>query len=400
MTKAYTADLIITNDGPPIKNGWIALDESGLITSVNDSPPPHDALKFDGVIVPGFVNAHCHLELSHLKGVISPQSGMAGFIQQLLKNRFVATATEQQKAMHLAEQEMLQNGIVAVGDISNNDSSILIKQQRKLHYHTFIEIVGLNPALASEIYQKGIELRDLFNSQLNTHYSIVPHAPYSMSDALLTLFGNEKEFLFPATIHSEESLDEFEFCKYKKGPLAELFTSMGIDLKNYFPNDEVSPLEKVVPFFKEYEHFQFVHNSFTEEASIKFAEAIVKNAYWCFCPNANKYITNKQPNYNLFYKRNSKVTIGTDSLASNNQLCILSELYTIQKEASNIPFTTLIEWATKNGADFLRVSDTFGSIKIGTKPGIVLLENINSNSLLISDSTATRRLDILPSDTN
>jgi cytosine/adenosine deaminase-related metal-dependent hydrolase len=102
MTIAYTADLIITNDGPPIKNGWIALDESGLITSVNDSRPPHDVLKFDGVIVPGFVNAHCHLELSHLKGVISPQSGMAGFIQQLLKNRFVATATEQQKAMHLA----------------------------------------------------------------------------------------------------------------------------------------------------------------------------------------------------------------------------------------------------------------------------------------------------------
>jgi hypothetical protein len=75
-------------------------------------------------------------------------------------------------------------------------------------------------------------------------------------------------------------------------------------------------------------------------------------------------------------------------------------LYTIQKEASNIPFTTLIEWATKNGSDFLGVSDTFGSIKIGIKPGIVLLENINSNSLLISDSTTTRRLDILPSDTN
>jgi cytosine/adenosine deaminase-related metal-dependent hydrolase len=400
MTKAYTADLIITNDGPPIKNGWITLDESGLITSVNDSRPPHDALKFDGVIVPGFVNAHCHLELSHLKGVISPQSGMAGFIQQLLKNRFVATASEQQKAMHLAEQEMLQNGIVAVGDISNNESSILIKQQRKLYYHTFIEIVGLNPALASEIYQKGIELRDLFNSQLNTNNSIVPHAPYSMSDALLTLFSNEKEFLYPATIHSEESLDEFELCKYKKGPIAELFDSMGIDLKNYFPNDEVSPLEKVVPFFKDYEHFQFVHNTFTKEASIEFAETIIKNAYWCFCPNANKYITNTQPNYNLFYKRNSKVTIGTDSLASNNQLCILSELHTIQKEASTIPFTTLIEWATKNGADFLGLSDTFGSIKIGNMPGIVLLENINSNSLLISDSTTTRRLDILPSDTN
>jgi len=400
MTRAYTADLIITNDGPPIKNGWITLDESGLITSVNDSHPPHDVLKFDGVIVPGFINAHCHLELSHLKGVISPQSGMASFIQQLLKNRFVATASEQQAAMQLAEQEMFQNGIVAVGDISNNESSILIKQQRKLHYHTFIEIVGLNPALASEIYQKGIELRDLFNSQLNTSNSIVPHAPYSMSDALLTLFSNEKEYLFPATIHSEESLDEFEFCKYKKGPLSELFNSMGIDLKNYFPNDEVSPLEKVVPFFKDYKHLQFVHNTLTQESSIEFAESIVKNAYWCFCPNANKYITNTQPNYNLFYKRNSKATIGTDSLASNNQLCILSELHTIQKEASNIPFTTLIEWATKNGAEFLGVSDTFGSIKIGNKPGIVLLENINSNSLLISDSTKTKRLDILPSDTD
>ena len=138
MTRAYTADLIITNDGPPIKNGWITLDGSGLITSVNDSPPPHDAFTFDGVIVPGFVNAHCHLELSHLKGVITPQSGMAGFILQLLKNRFVATASEQQQAMLLAEQEMLQNGIVAVGDISNNDSSIMIKQQRKLYYHSYM----------------------------------------------------------------------------------------------------------------------------------------------------------------------------------------------------------------------------------------------------------------------
>ncbi len=98
--------------------------EEGIII---DILPPSDAgeevQKLEGILCPGFVNAHCHLELSHLKGHIPPHTGMVDFLLQVMQLRRFRME-EKLKSMDAALAEMKANGVVAVGDISNGTDSI------------------------------------------------------------------------------------------------------------------------------------------------------------------------------------------------------------------------------------------------------------------------------------
>ena len=115
-----------------------------------------------------------------------------------------------------------------------------------------------------------------------------------------------------------------------------------------------------------------------------------KNIYWALCPNANLYIENRQPSYNLFL--NEKCTIGTDSLASNWSLSILDELKTIVNHSPQLPLELLIKWATFNGAEFLGITHQFGSIEKGKKPGINLIEQLNADLTKLTQQTTVRVL--------
>ncbi|HQV66448.1 MAG TPA: amidohydrolase family protein, partial [Saprospiraceae bacterium] len=93
--------------------------------------------------------------------------------------------------------------------------------------------------------------------------------------------------------------------------------------------------------------------------------------FWATCPNANLYIENKLPDYQIFRDADAKVTIGTDSLTSNWQLSIWEEIKTIRKYQSYIPLEELLTWATINGAEALSYEDRLGSFEVGKTPGIL-----------------------------
>ncbi len=100
---------------------------------------------YQGIIVPGFVNAHCHLELSHLKGAIPEKAGLDEFIMGIESLR-AASEDEIISASEKADAEMYSAGIVAVGDISNKNYSFRTKTKSKIFYHTFIELLGFHPS--------------------------------------------------------------------------------------------------------------------------------------------------------------------------------------------------------------------------------------------------------------
>jgi len=392
MNRIFSADLIFTSNGPAISKGWIETDTSGKIISVNEGGIPKNAEIFKGAIVPGLINTHCHLELSHLRGCINEKEGMSAFIRSIIRQRFTALQEEQIAAMISADIEMYKNGIVAVGDISNFEISHEVKKQSKIYYHTFVEVLGLDTAKAEEIILKGNKIVDLFSQSKSYQSNLVPHSSYSVSDLLFELLRTENNSDLPASIHMEESLDEYEFCATKTGPFAKLFGELGIDISSFKSDAELTPLQLTLPKLISENNWLFVHNTFVTETEIKWAETNCKNIFWCLCPNANLFITNKIPNLDLFNNDYLNVTIGTDSLASNYSLNIIDELKIIQQNKSTIPFERLIKWATINGAKFLGIENIFGSISVGKKPGLVLLEGIDEESLKLNDNVKVRRL--------
>ncbi len=406
--RKLSADYIFPISSPPIKNGVVTIDDEGVIIS----PPTllleneKDVEHYKGIICPGFINTHCHLELSHLRNTISEKKGMTGFISELISKRNNFSAEEIQKEIEKAENEMIKNGIVAVGDISNNNSTFKQKAKGNLYYHTFIEIFSMDPSKAEKIFEEGKLLSEqLINTPLQhtssltpsqegrNKYSIVPHAPYTMSVELLKMINEEAQKNNSIiTIHNQESEGENQLFESNTGKMFEAFAAMEIK-SEFMRKTGKNALQSTLPYLKDAAKILLVHNTFTTKKDIDFIQSFIVNhqssIYFCTCPNANLYIENKFPDYKNFIDNNCNVTIGTDSLASNWSLSILDELKTITKFYPTIELNTLLTWATKNGADFLGFNN-LGTIEKGKKPGLNLLKNVDG--LKITEETEVVKL--------
>jgi aminodeoxyfutalosine deaminase len=379
--RRITADYIFTIASEPVKNGVITIDDDGTILEINGPSTENDPQieHYHGVICPGFINVHCHLELSHLRSQLSEGTGLAGFISEIISKRFNFSEKEVQESINEAESEMIKNGIVAVGDISNNDSTFNQKSKQNLFYHTFIEIFSSDPGKANETFLKGLDLEKQLQ-MIELSNSIVPHAPYTMSLELLKLINDHaaanKSII---SIHNQESKAESELFISGAGPMVEAFKKMGINT-DLLRITGLNSLRSTLPYLNKAEKILLVHNTFTTKEDIQWAVSKdsglqTPDLFWCTCPNANLYIENRLPGYDLFISENAKMTIGTDSLASNWSLSILDEIKTISKYNQHIPLQDLLTWATKNGADFLGLNQ-LGTIEKGKKPGLNLLENV------------------------
>lgn len=369
------ADLLITNEGAPLTNAGITVDRNGRVLEIGQAFADADVQA--EVVIPGFVNAHTHLELSHMAGLITErEDGMTGFISQLLSKRFVVDEKERLAAMVRADEAMYSDGIVAAGDISNGVESASVKSKSRIYYHTFVELPGLDPDRAERIVAEGLVTAYQFREAYNLPASLSPHAPYSMSDALLQELFSKVNYDEPVTIHVNESPDEVVFCEKGEGPMFDFFSKAGF-IKEDFQPFRVRPLERVLRWLPRSNKCQLVHNVMATNAEILTAVQSHPQLFWCICFNANQYITGiVPPVYDLFMAQ-AEITIGTDSLASNHQLSILSELKAIHAMFPGIPFSEEVRWSSLNGARFLGLDHLCGSIKAGMKPGLLSLKNIN-----------------------
>ncbi|WP_317899263.1 amidohydrolase family protein [Aurantibacillus circumpalustris] len=327
-----------------------------------------------GIISPGFVNAHCHLELSHLKNKIPQSTGLPAFAKQVVSLRNSFSIGEVFSAMHEANLEMQENGIVAVGDISNASDSFEEKQNSSIYYHTFIELLGLNPINAAAIFERGKNLLLELKSE-KLAGSLAPHAPYSTSKELIQLIS---EFNFTNglsfSIHNQESLEEKKFLEGSPSAFEELFSSLGLDLSWY----KATGNSGLKHYFETLSNKPsiLVHNTFSTSEDIQLSTK--KNIYWCFCPGANMYIENKLPNFSLFANQKNKICFGTDSLASNTQLDVIAEANLVLQHSKEFSLENVLQALTFNGSEALGISDKFGRFIIGKNAGLNQLEFIDS----------------------
>jgi cytosine/adenosine deaminase-related metal-dependent hydrolase len=285
---------------------------------------------------------------------------------------------------------MLSNGIVAVGDICNNSLTIPQKTKQKLRYYNFIEASGWLPANSQLRIERAKNLLEEFLMALpiaiGTQCSIVPHAPYSVSESLWTeiqpYFENKV-----VSIHNQETAFEDEFFLEGKGDFIRMYEMMKLDNSHHQPTKK-SSLQSYFDKLTKAKNILLVHNTFTKQEDIDYIQLQTLNpklqTFFCLCVNANKYIEDALPPIELFMKNNCTIVLGTDSLASNWSLNILDEIKTIRKNFPEIPLQELLSWATINGAKALEMDDQLGSFERGKKPGIILIneENLSAKKIL------------------
>lgn len=368
----------------------IVLEGNGLIKDItNLSDAGDDVQQLKGIICPGFINAHCHVELSHLKGQVAEGTGLVEFVQQVMSKRNLQHNPEQKQVLiKAAIQQMCNSGIVAVGDICNTTDSVTEKQTSSLHWHNFIELTGFVGASAEkrfadmQIIKQHFLQADHKQNYFNT--TLAPHAPYSVSGKLFELI-NDATANHITTIHNQETAAENELYQTKSGGFLELYQNIGIDISSFNATGKTS-LQSWLPLLNKQQKIIAVHNNFINQADIDFVQQTSKDVSFCICINANRYIEQMNPPIELLMKNNCKMVLGTDSLASNHQLNIWEEIKAIRQYFPGIQLETLLQWATSNGASALQMDHSLGSIKKGKKPGLVLIENADD----LLNSTAKR----------
>ena len=370
----FSADFIFSSDGQFISDQVIITDDQGMILSL-DKQANHDpaSIKFvSGMIVPGFVNTHCHLELSHMKGKVDTGTKLLPFLQNVVSFRDIDQDVILQ-AIKDGDEEMYKNGIVAVGDISNKTDTAATKSGSKLDYYTFVEMFDfLQPSMTAATIQQYTPVMEGQSIKGNNKKSYVPHAPYTVTPDLFSFINNANIEGETISIHNQETPDENQLFMDGTGGFSEFYKAFGMSLDHFKPTGKSaihSIFDHLHPIFRTI----FVHNTTTSYDDIQSANMWNKNIFWATCPNANLYIENRLPDYKIFLDADAIVTIGTDSLTSNWQLSIWEEIKTIRKYQSFVKLETLLTWATINGAKALGYDDRLGSIELGKTPGLVWL---------------------------
>ena len=357
-----------------LENVVLIISEEGLVKDIISLAEAGDDIeRFEGYLSPGFINCHCHLELSHMKGLVPRKTGLVDFVYKVVTERHHPEEVII-KAIDEAESEMISNGIVAVGDICNNDLTFPVKQKSRLHYHNFIEASGWLPEVASSRFERALQLSEQF-ARLPFQYSVVPHAPYSVSaplwDQLQNLFKGKI-----LTIHNQETAFEDSFFMEGSGDLARMYERMKVDNSHHRPGKK-SSLQSYFYRFDQAKKVILVHNTFTKQEDLDHitlhSGTTGLQTFFCICINANQYIEDAVPPVEMFRKNNCRIVLGTDSLASNHSLDIMDEVRTIMHKFPFIPLEEILTWATINGAQALGLEKELGSFEKEKKPGVVLI---------------------------
>jgi aminodeoxyfutalosine deaminase len=354
----------------------LIMEADGKFEAIVDKIDASDDVEiYDGIICPGFVNAHCHIELSHLKNKIPPHTGLVNFIEEILKHRMPFNEVQLQ-AMQNAETELYNSGTVAVGDICNTSNSILIKKNSKIYWHNFLEVSGFLNSIADERWQNIKNVAADFEKNELT-FSIVPHAPYSVGQQLFEKI-NDASAKKIISIHNQECVDENNFFLDRTGSFLKLYKNLGVDISGFNATQKTS-LQSWWPSINQQQSIILVHNTFINAADVTLING---EHYFCICANANQYIEQAVAPIDLLHNLQKNIVIGTDSYASNNQLNMLEEIKTIQRVMhSAIDFKDILQWATLNGAKALQQDKRLGSFEKNKIPGVVLINNASTTEL-------------------
>lgn len=389
--KYLSAQYIFTNSGPPVKRGVVCADDDGTIINVEETggrlSEKHSVAFYNGIIVPGFVNCHCHLELSCLKNEIPRETGLGNFLMAIntLRNK---SFPDTDKAIKIADDEMLREGIVLCADICNSSLTFELKKKSKIRYINLLEVFGIDSSKACKRMDEILQVSEKAEAE-NLPWWIVPHAVYSISLPLLRLIKNHSASNKITSVHFLESKDEEDFLMNHSGPIMESYKKFLSNVSEL--NTAKDHISAVLEEITGNGNLLLVHNTQIEREQIRKIEQR-GNLYYCLCPNSNLFIDRNIPPAGLLSDEGCNIVIGTDSLSSNMALSILEELKTLQEYFPFISLEKLIGWATINGSRALCEDSWSGSIEPGKKPGLVLIKDLDLVNLRLTPSSRVLRI--------
>ena len=378
----YRAAWVCPMDRPPIENGWVAVEDHRIVALGGPGDPdhtgssPHNLLRDLGrvALMPGLVNAHTHLELSWLRGRVPPASTFIGWISQLFALRRRPEDPTDPAVLAAALQaatEARECGTVAVGDISNSLASVAPMLQAGLSGIIFHELLGFAERDGALIERSQAARAQAADQGVSV--SLAPHAPYSTSPELLRAIRSavDRSALPITSVHLGESPEEMEMLAHGTGAWPGMLKVVGV-WRDDWAVPGCGPVEYLDRLGILDSRTLVVHGvQFDSLALTRLAEL---GATLVTCPRSNQWVGVGVPPIERFYESGVAVAVGTDSLASVEDLNLFSELKAMRWLAPTIPARELLKSATIVGARALGLDSELGTIAPGKRAALIAIE--------------------------
>jgi aminodeoxyfutalosine deaminase len=372
----HRAAWVLPVAAPPVRDGWVAV-EAGRVVACGDGNPPSEAIAAPpfgaagAAILPALVNAHTHLELSYMRGLVPPAASFDTWVRGLIALRgknLDPFAPDIIHAAGAAIAEARAAGTGLIGDVSNTLATTRLLSDAAMPAHVFHEVLGFNsvdPGALVNAARRRVEGLDVTDGFVRV--SVTPHAPYSVSPALFMAIAEHAPGAL-TSIHLGESPEEIHFLNHGGGPIQAALQSLGAWNPSWTP-PRCGPVEYIDKFGLLSERLLAVHGvqlSYRELAQLTAAGATLVT-----CPRSNHWVGVGDPPVERFYASGVRVAIGTDSLASVEDLNVFTEMAAIRRLSSDVPARAILESATRIGAEALGFGNEFGTIEPGKRAALL-----------------------------
>jgi cytosine/adenosine deaminase-related metal-dependent hydrolase len=371
------ADAAIVGDAEPVRDAAVVCDATSKILEVGraaDVLPRHAGLPIErvhGVLMPGLVNAHTHLELSALRGQVPGGAGFVPWVENLIGMRAEAQPQDDAAAIERAVADLDASGTVAVGEVTNSLTAVRALARMGLVGCIFHEVFGVDlaglekrvaalPSLVEEVVGEW-PTPDLT-------YSPSPHTLYTTHrDVTRRLVDEGRAKRRRVSIHLAEHPAERRFLERGDGPIVDWYERLLRLRRESLEWPGKSPIEFADDLGVLAPHVLCVH--LTDARAEELDRVAAREAPVVFCPRSNLYIESRLPSLIAARAAGIWPALGTDSLASNSSLDVLAEARALADRFPDVPARDLLRMATWEGARALDRSD-LGRIAVGARPGL------------------------------
>ena len=372
--RLYRAAWVLPIAGPPVRDGWVAVG-GGRVTAVGGGRPPEGKPEADDLgavaVLPGLVNAHTHLELSALRGRVPPASSMPVWVCDLLAARRLEAPPPAPIVEAIGEAHA--SGTILVGDVSNSLATFGPLAASPLSAVVFRELLGFKLADPDLVVRRAGEALPAPPASGRVRATLAVHAPYSSSPGL---FRAVRAWMDGAgapvtSVHVAESREERQFLEDASGPWRMLLDSLNVWDPAWTPPacDAVAYLDGLGVLDR---RVLAVHGVQLDDAAL--ARLGARGATLVTCPRSNRWVGAGEPPVARFYASGVRVAVGTDSLASVDDLNLFAELAELRRLAPAVPARALLESATRSGAEALGFGGELGTLAPGARAALLAVD--------------------------
>jgi len=374
--RALTADWVLPVTSPPIREGSVVLGREsirfvGSSLEAGERFPEAERIALPGrIILPGLVNAHCHLDNCFLQNKLplSPKGGFVDWLRRLIALQEGISAEEKKKMAASGLAQIRESGTAALADITHDPYTLALLEQTEIEAVCFHEIVGFLPAEADAIYREGRTLVAGIQGASPFQHLLAPHSPYSVSRELLERIALGQPRV---TFHLAESREEVEFLRQGHPAMEGILKSLGKWDPRWTPPG-ISPVRYFDEIGLLHPRAIAVHMVWVKEEDYPVLERTRPSI--CLCIRSNDRLHNGRPPVRDYLKIGMNLCLGTDGLGSNEDLSVLNEMRYVKKRFPGLRDEKILEMGTLGGAKALGLAQRFGSLEPGKSAQIAIID--------------------------